>query len=156
MDLLLIRHALAVDREDWSDDDLLRPLTQKGGKAARAFFDSLSDIVPSPDRIVTSPAVRAADTAHLLRRALRSRKPVVNPDLVPGCVPEVIVSLARNSPERQVLAIVGHEPDLSVAAALLIGGPGAHIRLAKGACAWLRRITGSYELRMLVSPKQLG
>jgi phosphohistidine phosphatase SixA len=156
MDLLIIRHAPALEREEWTGDDMLRPLSADGHRAARAFFQKLREIVPAPDRILTSPATRAVETSCLLHHAFRGRKPTVAPELAPGCAPEVIVSAARKGSKERVLALVGHEPDLSLAVAVLIGCPRARIKLAKGACAWLRRVESGYELRMLVTPKQLG
>ena len=156
MDLLLIRHAAAVDRETWTGDDQLRPLSPAGAKAARAFFRTLREIVPAPDRVLTSPAIRAVETAALFHRVFRGRRPRIVAELAPGCPSDVIASAARSGSRNTVIALVGHEPDLSTAAAALIGGPAGRIKLSKGACAWLRRIESGYELRMLVSPKQLG
>ena len=155
MDLLLIRHATAVQREDWKDDDLLRPLTDEGRKAAKTFFRLLRDMVPAPDRILTSPAERATATAILLHEALGGRKPRIVPELAPGCPLDVIAAEARTGSRNTTIAIVGHEPDLSQAAAALAGCPTARIKLSKGGCAWLRRVEAGYELRLLVAPKQL-
>ena len=155
MDLLLIRHAAALQRENWTEDDLLRPLTEDGRKAARAFFRLLRDIVPAPDRILTSPAERATATARLLHRALGGRKPRIVAELAPGCPVDVIAAEARTGSRNTTIAIVGHEPDLSQAAAALLGCATARLKLSKGGCAWLRRVEAGYELRLLVAPKQL-
>ncbi len=61
---VLLRHARAGDRDEWSGDDRLRPLDRKGRKQARLLVDRLAD--QELDRIVSSPSVRCVETVRPL------------------------------------------------------------------------------------------
>ena len=67
MSLLLIRHALAGDAEQWEGDDRLRPLDSRGRRQAEALVPLLAGF--ELDRIVSSPFLRCEQTVELLARA---------------------------------------------------------------------------------------
>lgn len=67
--MLVVRHAHALSRRDWVDDDALRPLSPKGEKQARLLADAL--LGEHPDRVISSPYVRCVDTVRPLARAAR-------------------------------------------------------------------------------------
>lgn len=70
MQLLIIRHAVAVDRDDFTgDDDDLRPLTADGRRKMRRIATGLHRITARPDLLVTSPLVRARQTADIVGEA---------------------------------------------------------------------------------------
>jgi len=106
MKLLFIRHSLAVDRMKFSGDDLDRPLTKKGIKRAKKFFKKIKKIYPEIDVIYTSPAIRALQTANILNNFYNT-KLIKTPFLLPGA------EFKRLKFNNNIVAIVGHEPDLS-------------------------------------------
>ena len=65
-ELYLLRHAHAGDPEAWSGDDALRPLSAKGEAQAERLGAFLAGVSFGPDAIVTSPKVRAAETARIV------------------------------------------------------------------------------------------
>jgi len=67
MKLLIIRHSLAIDISEWICHDLERPLVEKGIKRAKKFFKYISKIYPEIDFIITSKALRAKQTAEILK-----------------------------------------------------------------------------------------
>lgn len=119
MRLLIIRHAIAVDRgtPDIADDE--RPLTRRGIRRFRSAAQGLARLVPRPDAIFTSPLLRARQTARIAARAWGGPKPEETGALAGGEFEEVAVTLSGFSDETVV--IVGHEPQLSAVLARLLG-----------------------------------
>jgi len=135
--LCLMRHGLAVARGNVRfSDDAQRPLMPEGKEKVREIGEGLNRIGFEVDWIVTSPLVRAFETAKIIAESLASTAPVnVCEALRPGGTPEdVLAFLAKRAKWRKAL-VVGHEPDLSELAARLIGA-GSHGNLAfkKGGC----------------------
>jgi phosphohistidine phosphatase len=119
--IYLIRHAIAEERGDeWPDDDL-RPLTKEGKErfsaTARGFFSFAS----APERVVTSPLIRARQTAQLFASAAKPPLSVAAMDeLGPGHSPSAVLAQVRKLGGDSI-ALVGHEPDLGYLAANLLG-----------------------------------
>jgi phosphohistidine phosphatase len=88
------------------------------------------------DWIVTSPLVRAAETAKIVAAAQKPNPPVdVCAALSPGAPREDVLAFLAKNPDRKRVMLVGHEPDLSVLAGRLIGaGRDANLELKKGGC----------------------
>ena len=133
LDVYLIRHAAAEERGPaWPDDDL-RPLSAEGragmGKAARG----LVRLGVTFNVILTSPLVRARQTADVVAEAFDARPPIVVVDaLAPGGGDaDLLVELTKHS-HRRGIALVGHEPDLGELAARLVGSRRA-LAFKKGA-----------------------
>ena len=122
MEIYLIRHAIAEERgEEWPDDDL-RPLTEEGVQRFREAAQGLLAFEAPPDRILTSPLVRARQTAELLAAATRPRAPLaVMEELAPGYPPPKVLSKVRKTEDKGPVALVGHEPDLGHLVAHLLG-----------------------------------
>jgi phosphohistidine phosphatase len=136
-ELYIMRHGIAVDQGSAGfSDDTKRPLTPEGKKKMREIMAGLIKAGFDLDWIVTSPLVRARETAEIVADELGSRLPLDSCDaLRPGGSPETLIAyLARQAGRKRVL-VVGHEPDLSELAARLIGA-GRHANLAfkKGGC----------------------
>jgi phosphohistidine phosphatase len=156
VELGLLRHAHAGDPAAWDRPDELRPLTDKGRAQAERLGRLLAAAGFVPDAVLTSPSVRAVETAELVADHLGV--PVrADPRLgsfLDLATLEAILDDA-GAPTRPVL--VGHDPDFSDLLASLTGSPG--LRLRKGAFALLgveRPLTpGSAELRWLVPPDLL-
>jgi phosphohistidine phosphatase len=122
VELYLVRHAIAAERgSDWPDDDL-RPLTTEGIRRFREVVAGFRGLDVELDVILTSPLVRAKQTATLLAEALSSRPRLKElPALAPGSEPVTTMTALTKATRARRLALVGHEPDLSVLAAYLLG-----------------------------------
>lgn len=112
--LYLLRHAHAGDPARWDGDDAARPLSEKGRRQARDLGGLLAEIDEAPDLFITSPRVRAVQTAEIVARALRNRVKVVVDDRLGGALDPALVTeilLAAGPALRPCL--VGHDPDFS-------------------------------------------
>jgi phosphohistidine phosphatase len=125
MELLIVRHAIAFDRNvrRWADDGL-RPLSPRGVARARHAAAGLRCITPRPTRVLTSPLERTRQTAAILTQLAGWPQAVESPLLLPGASPQALFrELARLRDRRA--AVVGHQPDLGRLLALcLTGDPG--------------------------------
>lgn len=133
--LYLVRHAHAGTRGPrWPDDDV-RPLTRRGIQSFAAVVAALRHLDVRIDVVLTSPLVRAHQTADLLAAGLVGTPEVeVCAALAPGVTSrETLKSIGRATASRRV-ALVGHEPGLGQLAAALIGGRRAVPFKKGGAC----------------------
>jgi phosphohistidine phosphatase len=118
----LVRHAIAGERGPEYPDDAQRPVTKKGAARMRQGVRGLRSLAPGIELVLTSPLVRARDTAGLLAAGLAPEPDVLVLDaLAPGCAPADVVRGLTRRPERGTVALVGHEPDLGLLAAWLLG-----------------------------------
>jgi phosphohistidine phosphatase len=113
MRLVIVRHAEAAP----GSPDELRPLTPQGREQARALGRRLRDDGVAPDAVLSSPLLRARETAT----ALGLGDPVADERLAPGATPDDVRAAARGRGETVV--VVGHQPDCGRAAAALGAGP---------------------------------
>ncbi len=133
----IMRHGIAVTPGSAGySDDSERPLTTDGKKKLRAIAEGLVRLGFDVDWIVSSPLVRAVETAEIVAELLANGVPMDFCDaLRPGGSPEALLSFLAKHHNRKRVLVVGHEPDLSQMAARLIGA-GRHANLAfkKGGC----------------------
>jgi phosphohistidine phosphatase len=132
VELYLVRHAIAAARgPSWPEDEA-RPLTDRGISRFTRAVAGLALLELGIDLVLTSPLVRARQTADVLAAGLAERPPVrVVEALSPGHAPgHVLAELARVRRGRRV-ALVGHEPDLGELAAWLVGATRA-VPMKKG------------------------
>ena len=124
MKLLVIRHAIAEDREVFAAtgrEDALRPLTADGTRKMKRTARGLRTIVSSIDVLVSSPLTRAQETAEILRREYELDGIETARELEPATsLDEVVSWLGRL--DKDVVAIVGHEPQLGRLVTYLISG----------------------------------
>jgi phosphohistidine phosphatase len=113
MRLLIVRHAEAAPGEP----DDLRPLTPKGREQARDLGRRLREQGVQADAVLSSPLLRARETAA----ALGLGHAVADERLAPGATPADIRDAATGRGETVI--VVGHQPDCGRAAAELSGGP---------------------------------
>lgn len=150
MDLILWRHAEAVDGQP----DLARELTPKGVKQAKAVAHWLRSRLPGQTRIIVSPAQRAQQTAAALTDDFE-----IDRQLAPGAPATAILAAAGWPEHRGAVVVVGHQPTLGMAAALLIAGEPMPWSIKKGAIWWLsHRLRGEQAqvvLRAVISPDLL-
>lgn len=162
-ELYLVRHAIAEERDPlrWPDDGL-RPLTSRGIRRFEAAARGLRRLVPRVDVLLTSPLVRARQTADILVVEADWPPAQTMDALAPDTpVAETVGALASFSTERRVAA-VGHEPHLSALATALLGGDASRPFLAfrKGGVACIQFDVGANGrgdgvLRWLLTPKAL-
>ena len=117
-------------------DDAKRPLTPEGKQRMREIGAGLVRAGVEADWIVSSPLLRAAQTAEIVAETLDSQPPVdICEALRPGGAPEALIAFLAKRPNRRRVMVVGHEPDLGELAARLIGaGRNASIPFKKGGC----------------------
>lgn len=133
MEIYLVRHAEALERQEGLADEV-RHLTQKGRKHAAKQGRRLKKIKVRPELIISSPMVRAVQTAELLAAEI-GRKAIVaaHADLQLTADPETVIAMIRETGRLQAVMLVGHEPQLSRVAALLLGYEQV-APLQKGSC----------------------
>ncbi len=126
MELIIIRHAVAEEREDFKKkglEDHQRPLTLKGRKKMQKVCMQLRDILKEVDVIVTSPLVRARQTAEIISQIYFETKVVEAPELVPQSPPPAFLKWLRTqSRHYRRIVVVGHEPHLSAFASYMLTG----------------------------------
>lgn len=125
MRLLLIRHAIAEEREDFArtgKDDGLRPLTEEGRKKMKQAARGLRTQVPEIALLATSPLTRAAQTGAILDSVYGGLKVVETKELSPEATPETFLRWLRKQQKKEVVAAVGHEPSLSQILGWLLTG----------------------------------
>jgi phosphohistidine phosphatase len=136
-ELCLMRHGIAVMRATGAGlQDARRPLTPEGRARMKEIARALGPAGFAPDWIVTSPLLRAVETAEVVAKALGlDAPPDVCDSLAPGGAPEALLAFLARQPERKKVLVVGHEPDLGEIASRMIGA-GRHANLAfkKGGC----------------------
>lgn len=161
MDLYLVRHAIAAERGDGAfpnDDE--RPLTTEGIHKFRLAARGLSELGMKPGRIVSSPLLRAKQTAEILRDAVAKDVSItISPALTPHAEYGALIKAIAPYGDEEV-AVVGHEPHLSgLASYLLVGGDSAVLEFKKGAVARLkfpeRPAPGAGSLEWLIQPGAL-
>jgi phosphohistidine phosphatase len=132
MKLYLVRHAEAIERSA-ATPDASRHLTTKGRLAFRKIARRVRRAGFAPDVILTSPLLRAVQTAEILAERLKHEGPVVvAKELSPGFDLPALRSLLAEAGNPREAAFVGHEPDLGTLAAMLLDVPGG-FPLRKGA-----------------------
>jgi phosphohistidine phosphatase len=132
LEIYLVRHGLAEERGG-AKPDAERALTKKGRRRTKKAMRGFAKTGARPKLILSSPLVRAWETAEILAKVLDASEPRVEEDLAPGGEPARVLERLR-AEDRESVALVGHEPDLSELAALLGGG---RVELDKAAIARL-------------------
>ena len=163
MELYLIRHGIAADKADY-DNDEERPLTEEGRKKTKNVAQQIRDRKLHFDLILTSPLLRARETAKILQDISLSSVVEEFPALAPdGNIEEWVSWLQqrRQTTTDQSLALVGHQPDLGNWAEILVWGKAQEkLVLKKAGIIGLKLpetetpLNGS-ELFLLTSPKWL-
>jgi phosphohistidine phosphatase len=161
MELLLIRHAISYARghHRWPEDSA-RPLTAVGAKRSRNAALGLKTLCKAPDRLLTSPLVRARQTAEILTDVAGWPRAQVATELKPGEGASAVLTLLAKDRSKRI-ALVGHEPDLSalLTACILKNHSAFAIEMKKNAVACLafhgRARGGRATLKWLATPRLL-
>jgi len=144
MEVYLVRHAVAYerDRRRWPDD-ALRPLTAAGKRKFREAAHGLARHLPRRAQVLTSPFVRARDTAAILVKTAGFRRPVKAGELAAGTPTQATFDLLRQQ-KHSALVIVGHEPNLGEFLSAALAGDDARVKcdFKKGGAVCLRFARG--------------
>lgn len=136
MNLYLLRHAKAAERDSAKfPDDTLRPLTPEGEKRMRRGAKAMCEMALSFDVILSSPWLRARQTAQITAAILGAEKKLRFSDALKGdAAPELILAELRAKYRKlDSVLLVGHEPHLSSAISrLLVGNDALTINFRKG------------------------
>jgi phosphohistidine phosphatase len=161
IELCFFRHGIAVDisdpdaAPDLSDQD--RYLTRNGKRRTKAAARGLQRMDREFDKILTSPWLRATQTAEVLAEVLDLGEPELLPELAGDRDPrELIGALSKLSARR--LLLVGHEPQLSTTITMLLKSDFPLVLKKSGACSIEMEGVPSESaatLRWLMTPKQL-
>jgi phosphohistidine phosphatase len=166
IELYLVRHAIAEDRSCFllkGLDDSLRPLTPEGRCKFQRIAKRLKKLIGPIDVIVTSPYLRAHQTAKLLQKTDPQVKILTSEALTPSSSPLALTDWCQTHLVKKMkkIVLVGHEPDLGLLASwLLCGSETSKIDVKKGGAIALS-LKGGLEpssacLKWLVTPKSLG
>lgn len=163
MKLYLLRHGIAADLgAAGCSRDADRPLTPKGKRRVRAIAAALKRLGVKPDLILTSPYLRARQTAGIVAEMLRAKGRLkLCSHLIPsGGIRHLIEFIRQAEPEADALLLVGHEPYLSSLASLLVSGnPSSTLTLKKGGICLLkvRELTQGRcaTVEWLLTPRQM-
>ena len=143
MNLLVIRHAIAMDREEFQGNDDFRPLTVEGIRKMHKKAKTLRKLVNHPDLLLTSPLTRARQTSEILSGAWKGLDAILSDALRPEADPAELCEFLKNYHEAQspdaIVAIVGHNPHLpALIGWFLTGHPKIFVELKKGGSCLLQ------------------
>jgi phosphohistidine phosphatase len=135
-ELILLRHAKAVDK---SVDDFSRELTEEGRQQAQRIGRALLRQGLQPDRVVSSPAARALETARLVCTELGIPHASIVQDrtVFDAEVVHLVASLEHHGAESKRVMLVGHNPGLTDLGAYLLKPAPDGWQMRKGAAAHL-------------------
>ena len=155
----LIRHAIAFERDDKWPDDSKRPLTHKGIARMREVVDGLIELGVDLDLVITSPLVRAKQTADVILAGFPDAPAVaVSEALSPSGTPAAVGDVLAHHAKLENIALVGHEPNLGEIGAWLIGAKHP-LAFKKGGVACIELptlpVAGPGQLIWLATPKML-
>jgi phosphohistidine phosphatase len=161
MDLLIVRHAIAFDRDRhrWQED-AARPLSPAGIRRARKAAVGLKKLAARPQRLLTSPLVRAKQTAQILSDVAGWPAAEEATELSPDEPALAVLELLAQD-RSKLIAVVGHQPGLGhlLAACLLGGGGSLPIEMKKNAVACVsfdgKPRAGHAALIWLATPRML-
>jgi phosphohistidine phosphatase len=163
MNLYILRHAIAVEHgTPGYENDAARPLTPEGERKLGRIAKAMRRLDLDLDLILTSPYVRARQTAEAVAEVLKLQKKIEFTDsLTPGGDSRALIEqIQRYQPAAENIVLVGHEPYLSGLISLLMAGQeGFGVVLKKGGLCKLvvdhLKHGRCAELAWLLTPKQM-
>ena len=163
MKIYLIRHSNAVDPgTPGYENDSTRPLTEEGRDKMKMIVSALQSLGVKPDLIVSSPYVRARETAEIVAKVLKYKKDLAFcEELVPMGGADEVIGEINEKYHVDELILVGHEPSMSILIGTLTAGtPDLALTLKKGGVCCLSaddlRTSRTATLEWLLTPKLLS
>ena len=132
MEIYLLRHAIAEDRKPHGSD-AARELTAEGREKLRRVLERARKAEVQPSLILTSPLVRAVQTASMAAAALGCDTVVKTPALEPDSSPQLVWEQIRERRNERAVLLAGHEPLLSAAVAWMLGASSLAVDMKKSA-----------------------
>lgn len=133
MKLYFLRHGIAFEADAWHGSDFDRPLTAEGSKKLAREAKTIAQLELEVDCILSSPLVRAKQTANIVAAACKPAKSVIEDSrLGGGFGSAALVGILRDHTDARAILLVGHEPGMSHTIADLTG---AHLDFKKGMLA---------------------
>jgi phosphohistidine phosphatase len=158
MRLYFLRHGVAVEADEWSGPDFDRPLTGDGVKLMTREAKTIAALNLELDVILTSPLVRAKQTAAIVAEKLDIADRLIEDErLGAGFGPNRLVDILAEYAGANAILLVGHEPGMSRTIAHLAGGVAVDVKkgsLARVDLADPATLQG--ELVWLIPPKVLA
>lgn len=134
MNIYLVRHGDA-EKSSMNKRDSERELTPEGKIITKAASAAWKNLIPEIDLIISSPYIRAYQTAEIIASVLGVKNQIVkDKKLSPGSNTESLVEIAQNYSSGNIM-FVGHQPDFSEHLANLVSGSGAYFEFRKSAVA---------------------
>ena len=161
MQLYIVRHGIAIDREDQKcPPDPERFLTSEGIEKTRQVARGVAEVGVAPDLLLSSPYIRAFQTAELFAAELEYSKGKIRKTdlLLPGAEPMQLFRELANDKDLSVVFLFGHAPHLDDLIATSIGSRHHISSLKKAGVAMVelkRLVPPSGELVWLATPKLL-
>src|SRR5581483_4594967 len=159
MNIYVLRHGIAMEKEDWDGDDSKRPLTREGEKQLEKISKTMKKLDLRLDLILSSPFERAKKTAEIVAENLGLKKVLkFSGELTPEGDPEALIAeISKLKPENPVL--VGHEPYLSKFISQLVSDGEMEMDFKKAGLCKLRAEQLNFgrcaQLCWLLTPKQM-
>ena len=161
MQVILLRHGIAVDPGDWKGHDGDRPLSEEGTERTQQVVQGLKRLKLAPEHVYSSPLVRARQTAELVKAELSLKTKIeVVEELLPDAPPEALLARLAHLPAQAVVLCAGHEPHLSTTIGVMISGrTAARVEMKKASACCVEFVgapkTGAGMLQWLLTPKIL-
>ena len=161
MEIYIVRHGIAIDREDPKcPPDPERYLTEEGIEKTKRVAAAVAALGGSPDLLLSSPYVRAMQTAEIFASALDySKQKIRRTDLLlPGTEPSLLFRELAKDKQTSTLFVFGHAPQLDDIIAAALGSKHHITSLKKAGVALieLKRVSPpNGQLVWLAPPKML-
>jgi phosphohistidine phosphatase len=157
MRLFFLRHGIAEDRAP-GKSDFQRRLTEEGVAEMEAVGKGLRKLDLRLDLILTSPLVRARETAEIAAKALDLEQALkIEERLASGCGFSDLQQALSGVPDQARVLLVGHEPDFSELVGRLIGGGSVRVKKASLAFVDVDPVQPGHGcLRWLLEAEQMG
>jgi phosphohistidine phosphatase len=157
MNCYFLRHGLATAPNEWSGADDARPLTDDGKKRMAREGKTLLDLRLNLDVIVTSPLLRAKQTAAIVAEKLQLQERIVEDEgLGVSFDLRALARVLKDHADANAVMLVGHEPSMSETIGQLIGGARMDFKKGSLACVAVSDpVTPKGELMWLLPPKVL-
>lgn len=162
MKLFIVRHGLAEDKLEFAksgQEDSERPLVSKGVKQTEKVAKALKRKLGKIDVLVSSPYLRALQTAEVLKREWNVKDFVVSEALLPDTLPVETWRLVISKSQHKKIVLVGHEPHLQFFTAWLITNrakPFLEYKKSGVACIEVSHFEPRHaELKWFIQPKLL-
>jgi len=153
-----LRHGPAGDREKWEGPDSQRPLTPDGRKRIAREARTVADLKLGIERVITSPLVRARQTAELVADELDLKNALVeDPRIDLGFSCERLASVLGEYHDAKAIMLVGHDPSMTGVIEEVIGGAAIDFKKGALACVEIRSLAPLHgRLMWLAAPKLLA